>query len=137
MKEKKKLILLASLLLVLAGILGWQWLRPKSVVPAVKEETEQRALKALTDLLEAGRRRGWPGTRDFWETLPDRRMQTEYQRMMGSAGFRSEFSFQGSAPVEGEANQLLLYGIFEAGIPVEIRMILRDDQYKVISMTEM
>ncbi len=137
MKEKKKIVLLIFLLLVLAGILGWQWLRPEPQVPAVKDETEHRALATLIEMLEAGRRRGWPGTRDFWAETPDRQLLLECQRLLGRNGFRSEFTFQGSAPVEGEADQLVLYGIFESGVPVEIQMVRRDDQFKIVSMAEM
>ena len=43
----KKIILLGFLLLALAAILSWQWLHREQPVPAVKDETEHRALAIL------------------------------------------------------------------------------------------
>lgn len=136
MYERKKIILLGFLLLALAAILSWQWLHREQPVPAVKDETEHRALAMLLDMLETGRTRGWKATEKFWVTTPDRSMQLACGQLMGGS-FRSEFTFQGSATVEGEPEKLVLYGTFEAGVPVEILVLKQGDDFKIVSMNEM
>lgn len=136
MHERKKIILQGFLLLILGSILCWQWLHREQPVPAVKDETEHRALAMLLDMLETGRVRGWRAAGEFWETAPDRRTQMACGQLMGGS-FRSEFTFQGSATVEGEPEKLLLYGTFEAGIPVEILIAKHGNDFKIISMNEM
>ncbi len=134
--EKRKVVLLLVLLLTLTGVLGWQWANRDQGAPYVQDETEHRALATFMEMLEAGRVRGWSNTEKYWRELPERPMQIFYQQLMGSR-FRTEFVFQGSAPVEGEPEQLLLYGMFDAGVPVEVRMSRNENEFKVISMKKM
>ncbi len=135
-RERRKLVLLAVLLALLAGVLAWQWSRRERPVPTIGDQTEHRALATFMEMLEAGRLHGWRRTETYWETFPERRVQLYYQQLMGSR-FRSEFTFQGSAPAMDRPGQVILYGMFDAGVPVEVRLAESDGEFKVVSMTEM
>ncbi len=134
--QRKKILLLAILLAVLAGTLSWQWAHRDRPPAAVKDETEHRALALFMEMIEAGRLRGWDETERFWRTMPDRQTRNYYQQLMGSR-FKTEFTFQGSAPVADMPGRIVLYGIFDAGIPVEVLISVHDDEFKVVSMQPM
>ncbi len=130
MKKQKKVKLLVFLSVILAGILTWQWIHRDRAMPFVDNKTEQEALAALEKMLETGKRYGWKGTEKYWISLPDEKTRMEYQKLMGGP----EFTFQGSFPVEAKPEEVILYGMFDAGIPVEILMSRQNDEFKILSM---
>lgn len=134
--EQKKVILLGVLLALLVGILSWQWVHRDKPVAFVSDDKEHAALATFLEMLEAGRVRGWQNAGKFWKELPDRESQTYYQRLMGSK-FRTEFEFQGSAPVESRPEEIVLYGTFDTGIQVEVLLAANSETYQVISIRKL
>lgn len=136
MNNRKKKILLMALLALLGGILTWQWLHREQPVPAVKDDTEHRALAVFQEMLEVGRLKGWSATARFWHKTPDRTQAKVCETLFGRS-FRNEFIFQGSAVVSDSPDQLILYGTFSTGNQAEIVLQHQENSFKILSIQEM
>lgn len=122
---------LILLLSILSCIVSAKIINREKPTPQVSQENLDKTKLVLDNMLEAGRKRNLKEFKKTWLIVPSGKEGKQYMEFIGK-DFAGKFDLVNSE-LEDKGT-IALYGSFESGVMLTVRMKKKDNTYCIVSM---